>query len=135
MRMILLQLGLALSLLARGPLCDVLCEPAAVEVEAAVASQHGMTNEAPCHGEPMDPVRGTGQTPAIPHDSCAGCEDLLVASADSATAATWIDLRASRASVHESPSQVAVHPMALSSPLSGRPEPPDILLLKSTLLI
>ncbi|MCP5055693.1 MAG: hypothetical protein GY937_03090 [bacterium] len=135
MRMILLQLGLALSLLARGPFCDVLCEAPAVEVAEAAPGQHGMTDDAPCHSDSSGGAKGSKPSPVNSHDSCSICEDLILASIDPPPAGAWIDLRVSRSSVHESPSQAARQPLALSSPRSGQPEPPDILLLKSTLLI
>jgi hypothetical protein len=134
MRMTLFHLALALFLLARGPLCGVVCDLSLFEAEVAGAAPHGAASPGACHesaGSEAPPE------PAGAHDACAGCDTLLLATGESPTtgAGTGPSLQIPGIAVNGPASPLRTLRRALRIPPSIGPPPPDILLLNSTLLI
>jgi len=133
MRMTLFQLGLAFVLLARGPLCGVVCDLSLFEAEGA-AGHDAATSQGACH---ENAASQAPEEPASPHDGCAGCDSLLLATGESPTTGVGAGPSVQAASLAMSgPASPAHTPRrALRIRPSVGPAPPDILLLKSTLLI
>jgi hypothetical protein len=131
MRMTLFQLGLAFLLLARGPLCGVVCDLSLFELEVAGTGQHATPA---CHESPADETR---REPASSHDACEGCDTLLLATGESPATgvAAGPSVQAAGIAVNGPASPARTLRRSLRLPPSIGPAPPDILLLKSTLLI
>lgn len=128
MRMTLFQLGLAFVLLARGPLCGVVCDLSLFEMEAAGTGQQAAPA---CHESAADETR---REPASSRDGCEGCDTVLVASGESPASGPAPGMLVPRA-VNGLASPACTPRRALRIPPSVGPPPHDILLLKSTLLI
>jgi hypothetical protein len=133
MRMILFQLGLAFVLLARGPLCGVVCDLPLFETEGA-AGHHGATSQGACHESATSQVP---EEPASPHEECGGCDSLLLATGESPTTGVGAGPSVQVPGIAMNGPASRARPLrrALRIPPSVGPAPPDILLLKSTLLI
>lgn len=133
MRMTLFHLALALFLLARGPLCGVVCDLPLFEVEGT-AGHHGAASQGACH---ENAASQAPEEPASPHDGCAGCDSLLLATGESPMTGVGAGPSVQPTSLAMSrPASPAHTPRrALRIPPSVGPRPADILLLKSTLLI
>jgi hypothetical protein len=129
MRMTLFHLALALLLLARGPLCGVVCDLSLFETEVAGTGQHAAPA---CQESPADETR---REPASSHDGCEGCDTLLLATGESPASGPAPGTLVPGFAVNRAASPAQALDRSLRLPPSIGPAPPDILLLKSTLLI
>lgn len=129
-------LGLALLLLTRGPVCDLVCDSSwlTVAVPASEAAHHGAAGS-PCHGPPPAPGSAETPDPSVPHDEdCASCGGFALARAEGPAAGAAGDALLSAPQIHGRALVRALDAGARSMS-AGRLPTRNLLLLKSTLLI
>lgn len=127
-----LQLCLALAFLAQGPLCGLLCDVSPLPSEVRIAGHLGANGVSPCHGSP-EHTTPTG--PESSHDDCSACGSLLLTVGETPTSGTGIGNASSSTAMHAASYRVASLGRGLRIAPSGHRSLPDILILKSTLLL